>query len=192
MTKETEIKLRFLAPLWYSVPSECLNFLDFHFSKYIGNSIDFLYFIETFLTTDPLEYTRPDYIPDPDGTTTFIVYRRRLLDSPKKQVLFEWLETKKKEIQQSKISVKQDEKIKWNGTPSQFAYLFLELVKHGFIEPPLYNGEQNFTGLSRLCYQYFDIQTTPGNLIKEMNPEKNTLSDTKRAKFTIPDISDLA
>jgi len=82
------------------------------------------------------------------------------------------------------------EKIKWLGTPSLFGYLFLELVKHGFIEPPLYNGDPNYTGFARLCFQYFDIDTTPGNLIKEMNPEKNTLSDTKRLKF--PDLSELA
>lgn len=91
------------------------------------------------------------------------------------------------------------DKIKWKGTPSQFGYLFLQLVEKGYIEPPLYNGDPNFTGLSRLCFQFFDIETTPGNLTKEMTPgtpkkgnDKNTLSQTKRAKFTIPNLSDLA
>jgi hypothetical protein len=83
-------------------------------------------------------------------------------------------------------------KIKWNGTPSQFGYLFTELIKQGFIEPPLYNGEMNISGFSRLCWECFDINTTPQNLEKECNPNKNDLSETKRAKFTIPNLSDLA
>ena len=83
------------------------------------------------------------------------------------------------------------DKIKWLGTPSQFGYIFLELVKQGFIELTLHNGDSNFTELARRCYKYFDIDTTPENLKKEMNPNKNTLSDTKRAKFTIPNLSDL-
>jgi len=98
------------------------------------------------------------------------------------------------------VTGKPFEKIKWKGKPSQFAFLFLELVKHGFIEPPFHRGESNnYTGLSRLCYQYFDIDTTPENLTKELKPDnektgtrKNTLSDTNRAKFTIPNLSDLA
>jgi len=83
-------------------------------------------------------------------------------------------------------------KIKWNGTPSQFGYLFTELIKQGFIEPPLYNGEMNIKGFARLCWECFNINTTPQNLEKECNPNKNDLSETKRAKFTIPNISDLA
>lgn len=83
-------------------------------------------------------------------------------------------------------------KIKWTGTPSQFGYLFTELIRQGFIEPPLYNGEMNIKGFARLCWECFDINTTPQNLEKECNPNKNDLSETKRAKFTIPNISDLA
>lgn len=82
-------------------------------------------------------------------------------------------------------------KITWKGTPSQFGYIILELVKHGFIDPPPYNTGPNFTGLARLCFHYFDIKTTEDNLIKELNPYNNTLSDGKRAQFQIPDLSDL-
>jgi len=85
-----------------------------------------------------------------------------------------------------------NEKIKWLGTPAQFGYIMTELIGKGFVEPPLYNGEPNFSGLTRLCFQAFNIDTTPGNLKNEMNPKRNTLSDTKRQKFTIPNISDLA
>ena len=96
-------------------------------------------------------------------------------------------------------------KIKWNGTPSQFGYLFLELVKHGFIEPPPHGSEWSYSGLAKQCYQYFHIESKPGklttleNLIKELQPDniktgnrKNTLCDSIRAKFTIPDLPDLA
>lgn len=89
-------------------------------------------------------------------------------------------------------------KIKWKGSTALFGYLFLELIKYGYIEPPLRNGETNYSAFARLCYQYFEVSnkrgelTTLENLEKELNPNKCSLSDTKRAKFTIPDLSDLA
>ena len=103
-----------------------------------------------------------------------------------------YIEDCQNEIEPNGKPIQAGEKIKWNGTPSQFGYLFLELVAKGFINPPLYNGESNYKGLSRQCYQYFEIKTTSGNIEKELNPDKNTLSDSKRAKFTIPDLSDMA
>jgi hypothetical protein len=82
------------------------------------------------------------------------------------------------------------QKIKWKGSPAQFGYLFTELVKNDFLETPVHNGEPNFTGFAKQCWEHFEINTTLENLIKEMNPKKNTLSDTKRIKF--PKLSDLA
>ncbi len=97
-----------------------------------------------------------------------------------------------KEQMYSPITLRKDiNKIKWLGSPSIFGFLMTELVKRGYIEPPLRNGESNYAGFAKLCYQYFDIDTTQENLIKEMNPGKCTLSDTKREKFTIPELSDL-
>jgi hypothetical protein len=82
------------------------------------------------------------------------------------------------------------ERIKWKGSPALFGYIFSELVKNGFIDPPLFRGDPNYAGLAKLCFQYFNVnETTIENLIKEMNPKKNSLSDTKRAKF--PNLSDL-
>lgn len=83
-------------------------------------------------------------------------------------------------------------KLKWKGTPASFGYLIFELAKKGFIDFPLHNGEINPTGLAKKCYQLFDINTTESNLIKEMNPNKNSLSDTKRAKFSIPNLEDIS
>ncbi len=85
------------------------------------------------------------------------------------------------------------EKIQWKGSPALFGYVFLELVDKGYIEPPLYAGDWNYQGLAKLCFQYFNVKnTTIENLIKEMNPKKNYISETKKAKFTIPPLSDLA
>lgn len=147
-----------------------IRFLEHHFTRYHeknGDKRSFLFFIQEML---------PKF--------------KQLTESRKNTVLA-WLDEKRYEIKNNLKSTHIDMKITWNGSPAQFGYLFLELVKHGFIEPPLYNGEMNYTGLSRLCNNYFDIETTSQNLTKEMNPEKNTLSDTKRAKFTIPNLSDL-
>ncbi len=164
-------------------PQVCIEFLECHYDYYIkdySNGEYFLMFVEELLQTIELQEKRKSNIQ-------------------------QWIETKRKEMNPNPTDqvtgkpIQAGEKIKWKGTPSQFGYLFLELVKHGFIDPPLYNGETNHTGLARLCYEYFDIDTTPGNLTKELKPDnkitgerKNTLSDTKRAKFTIPYLSDLA
>lgn len=85
------------------------------------------------------------------------------------------------------------EKIRWKGSPALFGYIFLELIEKGYIEPPLYAGDWNYQGLAKLCFQCFNVNnTTIENLIKEMNPKKHYLSETKKAKFTIPQLSDLA
>jgi len=82
-------------------------------------------------------------------------------------------------------------KIKWLGEKNQFGYLFLELTKKGFIEPPISNGEPNFTALARLCYEYFEFDGKFSSLEKELRESSCSLSETKRAKFTIPELSDL-
>ncbi|MCX6246339.1 MAG: hypothetical protein NTW10_01285 [Bacteroidetes bacterium] len=114
-----------------------------------------------------------------------------LLDS-RKQLIIDWIEEKKKELRaESKGRGDQIEKIIWNCNPSVFGYLFLELIKKGYIKPPVYNGDTNFTKFSRLCMEHFEIKTTPENLKKALHENSNQLSDTKRAKFFIPELSDL-
>jgi hypothetical protein len=82
-------------------------------------------------------------------------------------------------------------KLKWNCSPSILGYLITELAKKGFIEYPLRGGEPNYTGLAKLCLELFDVETTPENLIREFNPNKMSLSETKRIKFRIPELSDV-
>jgi len=113
-------------------------------------------------------------------------------------IVSHWIKEKRQKLNEPKTKQK-NKKIKWNGTPALFGYLFIELVNKGFIEMPLHNGEHNYTEFAKRCFDTFEIKgtnkplTTIGNLTKELNPkqDKNSLSDTKRAKFTIPELSDL-
>jgi len=85
------------------------------------------------------------------------------------------------------------EKLTWCGSPSQFSYLFLELAQKGLINFPLTNGETSFNKYGKICWNIFTFEcgTTMENIQKEMNPKKNTLRETMRSKFTIPDINDI-
>ncbi len=104
--------------------------------------------------------------------------------------LFDFISWFENSVKESSSPIKIN-KIKTNCNPSLFAWLFTELAKKGFIETPLRSGETNYTGLAKEIFNHFEINTTLENLIKEMNPNKNSLSDTKRAKFNIPEQSDL-
>lgn len=80
------------------------------------------------------------------------------------------------------------DKIQWMGSPAQFGFIFLELVRNGYIELPSYKGLGSFTHLARLCYLYFNIPTESFEYFsKQMSPTQNSLSDTIRVKFKIPE-----
>ena len=82
-------------------------------------------------------------------------------------------------------------KLKWLGKPSQFGFIMNLLAESGFIEIPKTNGEPSYTKFAEFCMFNFDLDTTPKNLAKEINPGKNTLGETNRKKFKIPNITDL-
>jgi hypothetical protein len=86
------------------------------------------------------------------------------------------------------------EKLIWKGTPSQFGFIFSELAKQGYIDHPKTFSEWSYAKYARICLQVFDINTTQGNLEKELNRAigKNTLSDTKQLKFNIPNIQEIS
>lgn len=86
----------------------------------------------------------------------------------------------------SDIGIPNLNKIKWLGTPSQFSYLFLELVKKGYIEQPLYRGETSPSRYAELCLNNFDIETTLNSLQTEFK-NNSSLTDTYRSKFVIPE-----
>jgi hypothetical protein len=161
---------KFSELLCFNIPF-ILEFFEYHLIRYYqkhGNTRPFLYFLQEIL---------PDF---------------QSISDPRRKTIIDWIDAKKNEIKNEVQQVQPLKKIKFNGTPSQFGYIFLELIKHGHVEPPLHNGEPNYAAFARLCFDYFDISTTLGNLTKELNPSSNKLSDTKRAKFSIPDLSDLA
>lgn len=104
----------------------------------------------------------------------------------------------KKELEQtnSEASVNPTDKVKlnWLGSPSQFAYVLLQLAEKGFIELPSTSGQGSYSRYAKVCWDLFEFQnkTTTENLQKEMNPKKNTLSDGIRAKFTLPSLNEIS
>ena len=175
--------------------SEVYEFLDFHYLKYqeefgffhiTTNAIDFIVFVEQSLI---------DLENNVSGIwVSEVTNERHSKISPlQKKYVQEWIDKRKQELQSEKFgATEQGKKIIWNGSPSLLGYLFTELAKKRFISPPTHAGDISYAGFAKQVLKHFDINTTHDNLIKEFNPEKNTLSDTKRAKFTIPELSDLA
>jgi len=84
-----------------------------------------------------------------------------------------------------------NDKLQWLGKPSQFAFIFRELAIKGFIELPLYNGESNFKKIGEVLLEVFEVQKSKStkNILSEFS--RCTLSDTMKAKFTIPGIEDI-
>jgi hypothetical protein len=85
------------------------------------------------------------------------------------------------------------QKLKWLGKPEQFGYIFSELARQGFIEMPGTNGEGSYAKYAKVCFELFEFKTNSlDNLERVLNPEKNVLSDSNRAKISIPDIKDIS
>lgn len=88
-------------------------------------------------------------------------------------------------------------KLKWNCQPAVAGFIISELIRAGYIDPPTTNGEMSNAKLAAVCNQIFDIRgkedkpTTLDYLKNVVDPERNTLSPTKRAKLKLPDLSDL-
>lgn len=85
----------------------------------------------------------------------------------------------KKEIEKNKPLLK---RLKWIGTPAQFGFMINELIGKGYIERPT----GSFNKDAEFYLSLFDINTTVGNLANEVNENKNSLTGTNAAKFTIP------
>jgi hypothetical protein len=103
----------------------------------------------------------------------------------------QFLKQQLKELEEGKSKL-QFKKLKWNCKPAILGFLITELANKGFIEYPLHNGEINPTGLAKICFELFDCATTKDNLVKEFNQNgKNTLSEIKKIKFRIPELTDL-
>ena len=78
-------------------------------------------------------------------------------------------------------------KLKWNGTPSQFGFILQELIGKGWIERPTNSHKKD----AEFIMQLFEINTTIGNLENEINPNKNSLTSNNSMMFKIPNINKL-
>lgn len=107
------------------------------------------------------------------------------------QIIEEYISQTKKSCGGNHDHEETREKIKWMGSPSSFGYLIIKLVEGGLIEMPATHRNGSYSKLSKLLCQYFDLNSTKGNIEKEVNPDKNSLTDAKRALFEIPDLKDL-
>lgn len=81
-------------------------------------------------------------------------------------------------------------KLEWNAKPAQLAYLLNELNNKGWLRAPLTNGEVSSQKMANLCDKIFSFNGTKRSLSNSLNKEYS-LSDTKQAKFAIPDLKDI-
>jgi hypothetical protein len=176
----------FLKWLIIGQPSDITGFLNFHYDKFKehrpGREFDFLFHIdentegEKGLIFKKLDTSEEQY-----------------LSESKRKLIKDWIATQKKKLEEEQKNTQgANNKIKWNGSPEILGFLFLELVHKGYIDPPLYHGKPNFTGLSRLVGQTFALDSTPGNLERAFNESNNQLTDYKRDRFEIPPLSEIA
>ena len=176
--------------LYYGSPSHVYGFLDFHYEQFNEGStrehrgLDFLYFVQ-----EHLDINAKHELIDENGQVSIITTP---IAESRKTLIREWIAEKRKVLKDAP-NVTQDtkEKIKWNGSPEILGFLFLELVRKGYIDPPLFHGKPNFTGLSRLVWQSFELDSTPGNLDRALNESNNQLTDYKRDRLKLPPLSEI-
>ena len=83
-----------------------------------------------------------------------------------------------------------DEKIKFNGGPALLGFLMKQFIAKGYIDLPFVNGDTSIERLATLCYEKFEMEGELSSLKKYMGGTKN-ISETKAAKFLIPDFRDI-
>lgn len=110
----------------------------------------------------------------------------------------QWLNNKQEEYLNKSESIDNSpnrnkfEKIKWNGSPTQFGYLFLELKYKGFIDFPKTRGVDSHKKFAKICYEVFEIKGTLGTLEKALTKKGNKLTPANKDAFKIPDIKSLS
>lgn len=167
--------------------------IERQFAEIDDNDLLTLYdFDREMVFTDELE----KFFIDLKDERAFVLDTYRHLARTFQRIKFVFYDFPKESLEISNESLSNNKgeiKIKWNASPSLIGFVFIELTKHGYIDLPSSNGRDgSYAGLAKLVYRFFDItgskenNTTLENLIKEFNPNKNTLGIANRAKFTIP------
>ncbi|KAA0990481.1 hypothetical protein [Dyadobacter aurulentus] len=84
------------------------------------------------------------------------------------------------------------EKLRFLCRPSVAGFIIQQLINNGYIEAPLYSSEWSYRKTAKISWSVFDFgSTTIANLEKEISLDGNSLSELKKAKFSIPPYSDL-
>lgn len=104
-------------------------------------------------------------------------------------ILKVWLADKVAPSSETK-NISPNGKLKWLGTPSQFGFIFQELIGKGFLQPPA----TSYKKMADAFLEHFEIETTSPSLSKELSTNEtsgNSLSSNNRSKFKIPNLNQL-
>jgi len=162
---------------------DLFDFLDFHLAEFNGEKLRFLRktknVIDQYFAHESTLYYREDHRIQPH------------IDNPKTEEIYRWF---KENYEQSEITADGENpyKLKWLGTAAQFGYVFLELAEKGFIEIPKTRSKDSFRKFALHCYNLFEINTTINNIVVELNPNSNSLTEPNREIFNIPKRSRLS
>ena len=77
-----------------------------------------------------------------------------------------------------------NQKIKWNGGPSDFGFLINQLIANGWIDKPYKSYNNN----AKFFLNLFDIDTTVGTLAKELSEKSYSLSPDNEKMIRISHI----
>ena len=185
----SEIDNKFLYNLIFKYYSEYQDFLEYHYEQYKGNKFDFLRYLEIIINglkkMDNDDLFGKGYVDELlEQTNGDIGY----LLEVRVGAIQDWIGHKKDFIINEPLG--NLEQVIWKGTPSQFGHLFLELAKQGYIEIPKRAKIDSYKKYAEICYKYFKIDGKRSTLIKEMNPNTNSLTYANKILFQIPPLKD--
>ncbi|CCH55888.1 hypothetical protein BN8_05185 [Fibrisoma limi BUZ 3] len=86
-------------------------------------------------------------------------------------------------------------KLIWNCKPAIAGFIISELIRAGYIEPPITNGELSLTKLANICnssFRFTKYNPSPNSWRNVVDTERNTLSEANRTKLTLPDLDQLS
>ena len=85
-------------------------------------------------------------------------------------------------------------RLTWSCKPAVAGYIISELIRAGYVEPPTTNGDLSYSKLADICNQIFKVaqhSPTRDSWRNVIDPNRNTLSEIKRAKIKLPDSSEI-
>ena len=119
---------RFLGKLFNIDPVEIELFLNYHLKSYSGENEVFFKKIDLLFSGYNTANLHSKYERD-DEPVEYPNISNHLSS------VWDWQRTHRKVVPTVQ------NKLKWNGTPSQFGHIFYELANNGFIDPPMRRGQ---------------------------------------------------